>query len=70
MRRKLPYLILMGSCLLLFVLSWTVVRRYSAPAAVAMTIVALAIPPFAAIVANAGREGGGPDDSSDEPPSR
>jgi DUF3099 family protein len=70
MRRKLPYLILMGTCLLLFVLSWAVVRRYSAAAAVAMTIVALAIPPFAAIVANAGREGGGPDHSSDEPPSR
>lgn len=70
MRRKLPYLILMGICLLLFVLSWAVVRRYSAPAAIAMTILALAIPPFAAIVANAGREGGGPDQSSDEPPSR
>jgi Protein of unknown function (DUF3099) len=70
MRRKLPYLILMGTCLLLFVLSWVVVRRYSAPAAIAMTILALAIPPFAAIVANAGREGGGPGQSSDEPPSR
>jgi ABC-type methionine transport system permease subunit len=70
MRRKLPYLILMGTCVLLFVLSWAVVRRYSAPAAIAMTILALAIPPFAAIVANAGREGGGPDQGSDEPPSR
>jgi hypothetical protein len=39
-------------------------------AAIAMTIIALAIPPFAAIVANAGREGGGPDQGSDEPPSR
>ena len=70
MRRKLPYLILMGTCLLLFVLSWTVVRRYSAPAAVAMTIVALAIPPLAAIVANAGREGGGPDRRNGGPRSR
>ncbi|HEV8528873.1 MAG TPA: hypothetical protein VGS60_15205 [Actinomycetes bacterium] len=70
MRKKLPYLILMGTCLLLFVLSWTVVRRYSAPAAVAMTIVALAIPPLAAIVANAGRESGGPDRRNGEPPSR
>jgi Protein of unknown function (DUF3099) len=70
MRRKLPYLILMGTCVLLFVLSWTVVRRYSAPAAVAMTIVALAIPPLAAIVANAGRESGGPDRRNGEPPSR
>jgi hypothetical protein len=70
MRRRLPYLILMGTCLLLFVLSWAVVRRYSAPAAIAMTIVALAIPPFAAIVANAGREGGSRDHGSDEPLSR
>jgi len=70
MRKKLPYLILMGTCLLLFVLSWTVVRRYSAPAAVAMTIVALAIPPLAEIVANAGRESGGPDRRNGEPPSR
>jgi hypothetical protein len=70
MRRKLPYLILMGTCLLLFVLSWAVVRRYSAPAAIAMATLALAIPPFAAIVANAGREGGGPDRSNGEPPSQ
>jgi hypothetical protein len=35
-----------------------------------MTIVALAIPPFAAIVANAGREGGSRDHGSDEPLSR
>src|SRR5262245_18079328 len=70
MRSKLPYLILMGTCLLLLVLSWTVVRRYSAPTAVAMTIVALAIPPVAAIVANAGREGGGQDRNGHGPPSR
>jgi hypothetical protein len=59
MRRKLPYLVLMGTCLLLFVLSWAVIRRFSMTAAVAMSVLALAIPPFAAIVANAGRDGSG-----------
>jgi hypothetical protein len=42
----------MGICIGLFVLSWAVVDRYSTTAAVIMTIVALIIPPFAAIVAN------------------
>jgi ABC-type phosphate transport system permease subunit len=43
----------MGICIGLFVLSWAVVDRYSTTAAVIMTIVALVIPPFAVIVANA-----------------
>jgi len=43
----------MAICIGLFVLSWAVVDRYSTTAAVIMTIVALIIPPFAAIVANA-----------------
>ncbi len=51
-RRRLAYAIMMGTCLTLFVLSWTVVRLWSHPAAIAMAVVALAIPPFAAIVAN------------------
>jgi hypothetical protein len=46
------YFALMAVCIGLFVLSWAVVDRYSAVAAVIMTIVALIIPPFAAIVAN------------------
>ena len=51
-----PYLWLMGSCLLLIVMAWTWVYLVSDVAAIVMSAVALAIPPFAAIVANAGRE--------------
>lgn len=51
-RRKLAYGIMMGTCLTLFVLAWTVVRLYSVPAAVAMAAAATVIPPFAAVVAN------------------
>jgi hypothetical protein len=50
---KRLYFVLMSICIGLFVLSWAVVDRYSTVAAVIMTIVALIIPPFAAIVANA-----------------
>jgi hypothetical protein len=45
---------MMGVCLLLLVLAWTLIWRYSITAAVAMSAVALVIPPLAAIVANAG----------------
>jgi hypothetical protein len=48
--------IMMGVCLALFIAAWAVVRLYSTTAAVVMTCVALVIPPFAAIVANAGDE--------------
>ena len=50
---KRRYFVLMGVCIGLFVLSWAVLDRYSVIAAVAVSVVALAIPPFAAIVANA-----------------
>jgi lipopolysaccharide export LptBFGC system permease protein LptF len=52
-RDKRMYFVLMGICIGLFVLSWAVVDRYSTTAAVILTIIALVIPPFAAIVANA-----------------
>jgi hypothetical protein len=55
--RKRAYFWLMGSCLLLIVLAWNVVRLWSVPAAVVMSIVAAVIPPVAAIVANWGRGG-------------
>jgi len=45
---------MMGACLLLIVLAWTLIWRYSVTAAVVMSAVALVIPPFAAIVANSG----------------
>jgi hypothetical protein len=52
--RKRAYFIMMGVCLGLIVLAWMVVDRYSIVAAVIMSVVALVIPPFAAIIGNAG----------------
>jgi hypothetical protein len=57
--RRRTYLALMGVCLLLFVLAWSVVRLWSTPAAVAMSAVAALIPPIAVIVGNMGSSGGG-----------
>ena len=47
------YLVLMAVCIGLFVLSWAVLDRYSVTAAVIVSAVALVIPPFAVIIANA-----------------
>ena len=52
--RERAYLTLMGVCLLLIILAWTLVWHYSTIAAVAMSAVALVIPPVAAIIGNAG----------------
>ncbi|HMD95377.1 MAG TPA: DUF3099 domain-containing protein [Trebonia sp.] len=52
--RGRAYGVLMGVCLLLIVLAWTLIWRYSTIAAVVMSAVALVIPPFAVIIANAG----------------
>jgi len=52
--RKHVYFTLMGACLLLIVLAWTLIWHYSVIAAVAMSAVALVIPPVAVIIANAG----------------
>ena len=54
MSRKTLYLLLMGTCILLIVLAWNVVRLFSVPAAVAMSAVAMVIPPIAVIVGNRG----------------
>ena len=43
---------MMGTCVFLFVMAWAVVRLWSVPAAIAMCLVAMVIPPVAAIVAN------------------
>ncbi len=51
-QREVRYLAMMGLCLMLIVLAWFLVRFYSTTAAVAMSAVALVIPPLAAIVAN------------------
>lgn len=55
--RKRLYFAMMGICLLLVVLAWTLIYRFSTTAAVVMSLVALVIPPFAVIVANAGEPG-------------
>jgi hypothetical protein len=52
------YFVLMGTCVLLIVLAWNVVRLWSVPAAVVMSVIAAVIPPVAAIVAGRGRGGG------------
>lgn len=46
------YFWLMGTCVVLILLAWNVVRFFSIPAAVGMSIVAALIPPTAAIIAN------------------
>ncbi|MEO5874164.1 MAG: DUF3099 domain-containing protein [Streptosporangiaceae bacterium] len=51
-RRRRVYLIMMGTCLILYVLSWTVVRLWSSTAAIIMAVVASVIPPVAVILAN------------------
>jgi ABC-type transport system involved in cytochrome bd biosynthesis fused ATPase/permease subunit len=51
------YLTMMAGCLLLVILAWTVVYRYSVAAAAAMSVAALLVPPFAVIIANAGKGG-------------
>lgn len=53
-RRRHAYFWLMGSCLALILLAWNVVRLWSVPAAVVMSVVAAVIPPAAAIVGNLG----------------
>ncbi|AZM90246.1 DUF3099 domain-containing protein [Streptomyces racemochromogenes] len=57
-RRRRAYFWLMGGCLFLFVSAWSFVRLLSVEAAVALCVVAMVIPPVAAMVANRR----GPDD--------
>jgi hypothetical protein len=52
--RATRYLWIMGVCLALLVLAWGVVRLWSVPLAVGMSMVAMVLPPIAAIVANRG----------------
>lgn len=56
MRRNIAYVVIMGTCLVLVILAWTVVRLYSVTAAIIMSVVAALMPPIAAMVANAGDE--------------
>ncbi len=56
MRRNVAYAVIMGTCLVLVVLAWTLVRQYSVTAAIVMSVVAALMPPVAVMVANAGDE--------------
>lgn len=50
--RKRWYFVLMGTCIALILLAWFVVRFFSVGAAIAMSAVAMVIPPVAAMVGN------------------
>ena len=57
--RKRAYFVLMGTCVVLIVLAWFVVRLFSPAAAIAMSVVAAVLPPIAAITANWREDGDG-----------
>jgi len=60
--RARRYLLVMGTCVTLLVLAWGLVRLWSVPLAVGMSLVAMVLPPIAAVIANAGWDRGpGPD---------
>jgi len=52
--RATRYLVIMGICLGLLVLAWGVVRLWSVPLAIGMSMIAMVLPPVAAVVANHG----------------
>lgn len=58
MSARTQYFWLMGVCVGLIVLAWNVVRFWSVPVAVGMSVVAAVIPPVAAMLAGRGRGGG------------
>lgn len=53
-RRRRAYAWLMGTCVVLILLAWNVVRLWSVTAAVVMSAVAALLPPAAVIVGNLG----------------
>lgn len=55
-RRQRWYFALMGTCLVLILLAWNLVRLWSTTAAVVMSVVAAVLPPIAVIVANWGED--------------
>jgi hypothetical protein len=52
--RKTLYFLLMGTCILLILLAWNLVRLWSVPAALVMSGIAAVLPPIAVIVGNRG----------------
>jgi Family of unknown function (DUF6343) len=74
-RRSTRYLVIMGVCVTLILLAWFWVRFYSVPAAGIMSVVAMLMPPLAAVVTNAdspilrdGAESGPSDEQSPDDP--
>jgi hypothetical protein len=55
-RRQRWYFALMGVCLVLILLAWNLVRLWSTPAAVVMSVVAAVLPPIAVVMANWGED--------------
>ncbi|MDT0378242.1 MULTISPECIES: DUF3099 domain-containing protein [unclassified Streptomyces] len=51
-RRRRRYFAMMTAALVLFVSAWAFVRLWSVPAAIALCVVAMALPPAAVIVGN------------------
>jgi hypothetical protein len=52
--RRRAYFLLMGSCVALITLGWLVVRLVSVPAAIAMSVLAMILPPIAVVIGNSG----------------
>jgi hypothetical protein len=52
MTRRRAYFALMGGCVGLITIAWLVVRLFSVTAAIAMSVVAMVIPPIAVVIAN------------------
>jgi NhaP-type Na+/H+ or K+/H+ antiporter len=52
--RRRVYFLLMGSCVALITFGWLVVRLVSVPAAIAMSVVAMVLPPIAVVIGNSG----------------
>jgi hypothetical protein len=55
-RRQRWYFALMGTCLVLILFAWNVVRLWSTTTAVAMSAVAAVLPPIAVLIANWGED--------------
>ena len=53
-RRHATYFWLMGTCVVLILLAWNVVRQWSTTAAIVMSAIAAFIPPVAAFVGSQG----------------
>jgi hypothetical protein len=50
--RQRWYFAIMGTCIVLIVLAWNVVRFFSTDMAIAMSLIAAPLPPIAVLVAN------------------